>query len=725
MRFVDFIELVESNALLVERDVVNAPDIKQWVQTVAERVTSSTGKTWLKSQLFDYLINKADDRNLVQQLADVPYGAPDWLIKKMELGSPVYRINATDEFVNKTGEVVDWVNNWTNDNPNSRINYTWEQAVKESDAWHRELAMGANHGDETFDDDGIGTFYEYDDGYRWVDVQSEQCLKREGGRMGHCVGSYGTAVSTGGTKILSLRDPSNRPHVTIEVENPNLAMWKDYEQHAAGNPPKRGNLGVVSQVKGKQNRPPVPRYAPYVKHLFDNYGFSTNTGGDHDLRVMGYYYRQERLLPLKQVAKTIKKYNTGFRWVIVNDRTNSITDSGEIILTDGNWSRIMHGHFITVGDKTVVTYMNGITEDYAEYLMDLYAMTDDSFKIDLSSTELLAGKIYSGVGGIDRDPIVAAGYNRRKMIDGYQAIELYHKVYTDRPERLTPFIAKGDKVVGEIKKSVASNNGLEITQLVFYDRVPMNYRDLVVSAARAYGAGVENPHMLGLDDDLNPAYESDDLEFISNSTRLDYNYSWGVDHESIVVYPDYSETPIAIISVTVNGEFVAVGSGVYRTPKDHGVVGYAIIDLIKQGKLEDDGNESVIDALTEWGWGNSTGNGGDYYYSEAAENLESVWTQTDMDGNKMFSEQTKVRDIDEGILKIGDDYWEYYGTLAELCENGVYSANNYGYEYDDDDGGALMTNNTVELLPENRNDGLQLSYTNFSEDVAIRLINNK
>jgi len=44
-----------------------------------------------------------------------------------------------------------------------------------------------------------------------------ESLEYEGVEMGHCVGGYCSPVERGDVHIYSLRDPKNKPHVTIEV----------------------------------------------------------------------------------------------------------------------------------------------------------------------------------------------------------------------------------------------------------------------------------------------------------------------------------------------------------------------------------------------------------------------------------------------------------------------------------------------------------------------------
>ncbi len=73
--------------------------------------------------------------------------------------------------------------------------------------------------------ENLPVFKEYPEGYRWVELHSENdpeltrfALKREGEIMGHCVGDYCDDVISGERKIYSLRDPSGEPRVTVEVK---------------------------------------------------------------------------------------------------------------------------------------------------------------------------------------------------------------------------------------------------------------------------------------------------------------------------------------------------------------------------------------------------------------------------------------------------------------------------------------------------------------------------
>jgi hypothetical protein len=74
--------------------------------------------------------------------------------------------------------------------------------------------------------------------------------------MQHCVGhgTYDTRVANGQVVILSLRDPHNKPHVTIEVD---------------------ARTNAVVQIRGKQNARPKAEYARRVRQFIRDRDFDS------------------------------------------------------------------------------------------------------------------------------------------------------------------------------------------------------------------------------------------------------------------------------------------------------------------------------------------------------------------------------------------------------------------------------------------------------------------
>lgn len=103
---------------------------------------------------------------------------------------------------------------------------------------------------------------EYPDGYKWIDITRpqdvplnqadkmvEDLLNYEGKKMKHCVGGYCEDVLDGKTRIMSLRGPDGKPHITVE-----------------GVPTPEGLR--IEQVKGGSNLPPKEEYLPYARDFF-------------------------------------------------------------------------------------------------------------------------------------------------------------------------------------------------------------------------------------------------------------------------------------------------------------------------------------------------------------------------------------------------------------------------------------------------------------------------
>lgn len=63
---------------------------------------------------------------------------------------------------------------------------------------------------------------------------------------GHCVGGYDQKVKSGESRIFTLRDPNNKPHVTIEMNK----------------------AGDIVQIKGNSNSRVKPEYRDYIKDYF-------------------------------------------------------------------------------------------------------------------------------------------------------------------------------------------------------------------------------------------------------------------------------------------------------------------------------------------------------------------------------------------------------------------------------------------------------------------------
>ena len=127
---------------------------------------------------------------------------------------------------------------------------SFEDAIRLSEEWIIKLNSRSST-----EEGKIKTIYEFEDGYKIVELIDQQAYNREGKLMGHCVAGY--LENQQDSIILSLRDEENNPHVTMEVKKEINKNRKD----------KNGNFieeKMVKQIKGKQNQPPVEKYRKYI-----------------------------------------------------------------------------------------------------------------------------------------------------------------------------------------------------------------------------------------------------------------------------------------------------------------------------------------------------------------------------------------------------------------------------------------------------------------------------
>lgn len=119
---------------------------------------------------------------------------------------------------------------------------------------------------------------EIQDYIKQEDINAD-ALKHETDTMGHCVGGYCEIVRNGESRIFSLRDPNGMSHVTIEVQ--------DYNPRAYGESsvPEKPTW-YIYQIKGKQNKPPIDKYIPYIQDFIKSNKYEVER--DLDNARMGY-----------------------------------------------------------------------------------------------------------------------------------------------------------------------------------------------------------------------------------------------------------------------------------------------------------------------------------------------------------------------------------------------------------------------------------------------------
>jgi hypothetical protein len=210
---------------------------------------------WMKElpesvdDLLPWIVREYKKRRLTPEIDNEGLGRVMWMAPTEQPYPPIQLDSET------LGHWADW---FKSKSPTRRgvdiMQLTTEDMVNKIGEWDEELAANM---DQAVADEGAGeVVYRFPDGWTIRDVRPEECGD-EGEQMGHCVGSYAERVRRGDMKILSLRDPSNNPHVTMEV-------LPD---------------GTVNQIQGKENQHPVGKYRRRIRTFIeDPQGFRNVTG---------------------------------------------------------------------------------------------------------------------------------------------------------------------------------------------------------------------------------------------------------------------------------------------------------------------------------------------------------------------------------------------------------------------------------------------------------------
>lgn len=294
------------------RDVVNAPAVKEAIaQRSAARADTPEIAAWLANHFYRHVIgNLQADAPMLQRIADGQAlqellgrkPPPAWALER--LGKKAMGMDLPDlwwieadsamvlaletrlvEFLStRKGSSLEGKLQRVNC-PQALARWTLEHLAfekKQSTGWleHSKNAVrGIVPGQ-------LGVFVEFDAS----SPQLRQEMAYESQMMGHCVGQfsdrkrlnggygehYANGLESGKMRLFSYRTGSAQPRITV-----NAVVQKD------------GSL-QIEQIKGKQNRPPIARYAPDVVALLNH--LPLNDEAPHDALAMGIVRRPPELL---------------------------------------------------------------------------------------------------------------------------------------------------------------------------------------------------------------------------------------------------------------------------------------------------------------------------------------------------------------------------------------------------------------------------------------------
>jgi hypothetical protein len=280
---------------------------------------------------------------------------------------------------------LDEIKDWARLNDIDIASYTPEQAIQTSQDWHAAMAAGGKgllYNDTKPELILHGPQWQNEEWNGWTiqQVSSENDLTAEGYRMDHCVGGYCDAVESGDAVIYSLRDPSNNPHVTIEVDRD----------------------GTVQQIQGKSNSDPKDGYKAMIKEWVEIGEHPEFHMSNEDL-FSDTYYMEDLLTDLRRIG-SIDEY--GFPQDDFENMYYSLDDIGD-------WA-------LNIEDKSRQPEFTADLDEVVDLLIDK-ALLIDNFNNDKRYSQIKNLEAYFSKLSEDANDMLEGYYD----YDGYPQQENY------------------------------------------------------------------------------------------------------------------------------------------------------------------------------------------------------------------------------------------------------------------------------------------------------------
>lgn len=285
-------------------NLVNPEDISEYLC----KFSRNTRNAELMQNYLALAIEKPlrKDKRYMTVLDALPDDAPDWLREKWGQGF-FFRFIPHASLAGKVRHIYDWIeaclNNgegWLEDKDSlgrpfkllkfGAVDQAYKEAEKYSLIQRQKNAANTTFAEafeEEIESKDIKIIKIYDDGYRLVQILSKNGAHREAHFMQNCMadGAYDEyfAGTCGAMKtwIYSLRDPFNKPHVTMEVTTPD---------------------NIMHQCAGKQNTPPKESYFDKIIEFIQENKISCS----NFLEVAGYIFHEGEIYTLDNLPKGLE-----------------------------------------------------------------------------------------------------------------------------------------------------------------------------------------------------------------------------------------------------------------------------------------------------------------------------------------------------------------------------------------------------------------------------------
>lgn len=226
---------------IIARNIVNQDEIKEFLTLCEEGVNKDEVISWINTKLKKYI---KDELETVKKFSKIEKNQPDWLVKSIKEGS-AFKIEFKNSFRNQVKHILDYLMSIEDKRELSKISkLTFKIALDKSKEWTKSLKTESG---EFEDRKEVEILRQYKKGIKWVEVFGKKALEREGDLLEHCVGGYYAKVRDGECRIVSLRNSSNKPECTIELQD-----------------------NRINQIKGYKDGPINPMYSKYVEDFLEN-----------------------------------------------------------------------------------------------------------------------------------------------------------------------------------------------------------------------------------------------------------------------------------------------------------------------------------------------------------------------------------------------------------------------------------------------------------------------
>ncbi len=330
-------------------NIINPGAIDAWLLEVASAPVAELLSIGLKRHLLK-------DIRTAEWLNRLPDDAPDWAKNKWDVCGPfsIHRFAPKKkiEIYVKLKHIIDWVISMHANNDLGElvggkpkvllhiqsIDDAHAQAEKYFSALNKKFAKAASQDEDGID---IKTVLDFGDGMKIVEILTPDGLKREGMNMRHCVGggAYDEDVKNNTIKIFSLRDDTNKPHATFEVEVADNALL---------------------QCKGKENAPATKKYMPYVERFVRDGKFKLMEHSSYTSLVQtdnGAIYSIYAMPKNLTLHKSLDLYGC----IGLTQLPDNLTVSGDLDLNKCMSLTRLPGN-LTVGRDLYLNYCTGLTQ---------------------------------------------------------------------------------------------------------------------------------------------------------------------------------------------------------------------------------------------------------------------------------------------------------------------------------------------------------------------------